>query len=116
MTMYWADTPHIERRKGRCDLAPLEKSASRLPIHLRQAHDAGEPLPCLVLRGSWLRDMGFAVGTKVVIGASEGQINIVLEHRAMPVEPNVRKAPRQRAGVVDARLALLKQRRQEERS
>ncbi|MBT2767817.1 SymE family type I addiction module toxin [Stenotrophomonas sp. ISL-67] len=78
MTMYWADTPHIERRKGRCDSTPLEMPASRLPVHLRQAHDAGEPLPCLVLRGSWLRDMGFAVGTKVVIGASEGQINIAL--------------------------------------
>ncbi|WP_426805137.1 SymE family type I addiction module toxin [Stenotrophomonas sp. SrG] len=116
MTMYWGETPHIVRRNGRCDPAALEKSASRFSFHLRQAHDAGEPLPCLVLRGSWLRDMGFAVGTKVVIGASEGQINIVLEHRAMPVEPKMRKAPRQRAGVVDARLASLKQRRQEEQS
>ena len=117
MTIHWVEMPHLDHGRKTHHARLPTKLVTVLPCQVREADNTGEPLPCLLLRGSWLRDIGFAAGGKVMIAASEGLISIMLEQPARPIQPGKSLRPlRRHATVVDMRLEQLRQRRQEQQA
>ncbi|WP_313344362.1 hypothetical protein [Stenotrophomonas sp.] len=100
MQSHWADTPHIDYSNGSSPPAPWpqdEVGASSAPPCV-VCDD--EPVPYILLRGPWLRKMGFDIGAKVRVDASEGLVCIMM---ITPAPPVVSPPPTllHREGVVD---------------
>lgn len=75
-------TPAVRRE----DDAPIPRTPRYAPRHIHnvravpqtQPHDRDQfgPIPFLMLRGAWLRAIGFSVGVQVRIEAVPGQITL----------------------------------------
>jgi hypothetical protein len=86
MHTHWEDTPFDElpSHSGptRGNEGQVEDKAAPKPAH-KFEEDAS--IPFLKLRGRWLRQMGFNVGSRLKIEAGEGVITISLVgHPVMP--------------------------------
>ncbi|MGH8036792.1 MAG: SymE family type I addiction module toxin [Stenotrophomonas sp.] len=100
MQTHWADTPHIDESIDNHHLPPFANDVVRASSAPPCIACDDEPIPYMLLRGHWLRKMGFDIGAKVRVDASEGIICIMM---ISPPQPVARKPPEVilREGVVD---------------
>ncbi|MFI8716988.1 hypothetical protein ACIGHF_03730 [Stenotrophomonas sp. NPDC077464] len=91
----WPDTPSTERAKRKLHLtqpARVRVEALHYPVSDGEGDDI--PVPCIKLRGLWLRKAGVDVGARLKLELIPGGIQLTVEPEADPNLPKVRQMGR----------------------
>ena len=82
----WADTPFVEppKRKPFARPAPSCKVGAQL-YPTREERGSVEVIPYVRMRGRWLENLGFGVGSRLKIDAEHGRITLTVIERPVPV-------------------------------
>lgn len=108
----WAEAPYIELEGNTLHVNRPELLVRVLAYNPREVSRFDKPLPHLTVQGSWLRDLGFEAGAKVLIAARKGFISIGLKRETdQDSLPRPQKKKQSAVTIVETRLQLLKQRR-----